>query len=209
MENNPFARLSTPEAEKTGTTRGTVNAPQSEPTDAPTKAKPADTLTGWGTRRRKLTDAEVEQLRNAYQYRRDLAESAESPEEWETVSDTLKRIAAESDGLVTASALNRLVLGESYADAPGPLDSARIARRTRNKELANRLGAKAARSMASSTFRDTAPAYVVIEVTRPDGSTKEYTYPAGTVVTLRTGEGTTAPKPDKAEGKDTRGAKKR
>lgn len=194
MENNPFARFAAPKAAENDNARGTVNAPENPPA---TKAKPADTLTGWGTRRRKLTDAEVEQLRNAYQYRRDLAESAESAEEWETVTDTLKRIAAESDGLVTASALNRLVLGESYADAPGPLDSARIARRAHNKELATRLGAKAARSMASSTFRDTAPSYVVIEVTRPDGVTKEYTYPAGTVVTLRTGEGTAAPKPDK------------
>ncbi len=209
MENNPFARFSAAKAEKPDTLRGTVNAPQSEPADAPAKAKPADTLTGWGTRRRKLTDAEVEQLRKAYKFRRDLAESAESADDWETVNDTLKGVAAESDGLVTASALNRLVLGESYADAPGPLDSARIARRAHNKELANRLGGDVARSMSRSSFRDATPAYVVIEVTRPDGVTKEYTYPAGTVVTLRTGEGTTAAKPDKAEGKDTRGAKKR
>ena len=40
MENNPFARLSTPKAEKTGTTRGTVNTPQDTPTP-PAKAKPA------------------------------------------------------------------------------------------------------------------------------------------------------------------------
>ena len=196
MENNPFARMSSPKAPETANIRGTVNT---------AKAKPADTLTGWGTRRRKLTDAEVEQLRNAYKFRRDLAESAESAEEWETVTDTLKRIAAESDGLITASALNRLVLGESYADAPGPLDSARVARRAHSKALASRLGGEAARSMASSTFRDTAPAYVVIEVTRPDGVTKEYTYPAGTTVTLRTGEGTTAPKTDKDK---TKGADK-
>lgn len=197
MENNPFARfvagIDDRPAGKTGTVKGT------ETTPAPGKAKPADTLTGWGTRRRKLTDDEVEHLRNAYKYRRDLAEAAESPDEWETITDTLKRIAAESDGLVTASALNRLVLGESYATAPGPLDSARIARRSRNRDLADRLGMKAARSMASSTFRDTAPAYVVIEVTRPSGSTKEFTYPAGTAVTVRTYEGT---KPAKDKGTD-------
>lgn len=188
MENNPFARFVAPKTEEKANTRGTVNDPQKAPKDT-AKAKPADTLTGWGTRRRKLTDAEVEQLRGAYQYRRDLAEAAETPEEWETVTDTLKRIAAESNGLITPSALNRLVLGESYAEAPGPLDTARIARRRHNKELANRLGAQAARSMASSTFRDVAPSHVVIEVTRPDGSTKQYTYPAGTVVTLRTEAG--------------------
>ena len=206
MENNPFARLSAPKAEKTGTTRGTVNAPKTEPADTTTttttKAKPADTLTGWGTRRRKLTDAEVEQLRKAYKFRRDLAESAESADDWETVNDTLKGVAAESGGLVTASALNRLVLGESYANAPGPLDSVRIARRAHNKELAKRLGGEVARSMAGSPCNDPTPSYEVIEVTRPDGSTKEYTYPAGTVVTLRTGEGTTAPKPDKGGDKE-------
>ena len=204
MENNPFARFSAAKAEKTDTLRGTVNTPQDTPTP-PAKAKPADTLTGWGTRRRKLTDAEVEHLRKAYKFRRDLAESAESAEDWETVNDTLKGVAAESDGLVTASALNRLVLGESYADAPGPLDSARIARRAHNKALANRVGPEAARSMSRSSFRDATPAYVVIEVTRPDGATKQYTYPAGTTVTLHTNEGTTAPKP----GKDNDKADKR
>lgn len=198
MENNPFARfvagIDDRPAGKTGTVKGT------ETTPAPGKAKPADTLTGWGTRRRKLTDDEVEKLRNAYKFRRDLAEAAETPEDWETVNDTLKGIAAESDGLVTASALNRLVLGESYANAPGPLDSARIARRAHSKELATRLGPEAARSMSRSSFRDAPPAYVVIEVTRPSGSTKEFTYPAGTSVTVRTYEGT---KP----GKDTGGDK--
>jgi hypothetical protein len=201
MENNPFARFAAPNAAENDNTRGTVNAPENTPTPA-AKAKPADTLTGWGTRRRKLTDAEVEQLRKAYKFRRDLAESAESADDWETVNDTLKGVAAESGGLVTASALNRLVLGESYANAPGPLDSARIARRARNKELANRLGPEAGRSMARSACKDVTPSYVVIEVTRPDGATKQYTYPAGTVVTLRTGEGTTAPKPDKGGDKE-------
>lgn len=197
MENNPFARfvagIDDRPAGKTGTVKGT------ETTPAPGKAKPADTLTGWGTRRRKLTDDEVEKLRNAYKFRRDLAEAAETPEDWETVNDTLKGIAAESDGLVTASALNRLVLGESYANAPGPLDSARIARRAHSKELATRLGPEAARSMSRSSFRDAPPAYVVIEVTRPSGSTKEFTYPAGTAVTVRTYEGT---KPAKDKGTD-------
>lgn len=183
METNPFARFVT---DKKGT-----NPPAETPEDTKdtAKAKPGDTLTGWGTRRRKLTDDEVEKLRLNYKYRRDLAESAETPEDWETVTDTLKRLAAESDGLVTASALNRLVLGESYANAPGPLDSARVARRQHNKELSARLGGKAARSMASSTFRNSAPSHVVIEVTNPTGKVRRFTYPAGTSVTVHTRDG--------------------
>lgn len=198
MESNPFARFVD---DKKGT-----NPPAETPeTDKDTtKAKPADTLTGWGTRRRKLTDDEVEKLRRDYKFRRDLADAAESPEDWETVNDTLKGIAAESGGLVTPSALNRLVLGESYVNAPGPLDSARIARRAHNKELATRLGGDVARSMARATAHATPPAYVIIEVTRPNGVTREFTYPAGTQVTVHTHSGDMPERKtkDKAEGTD-------
>ena len=200
METNPFARFV---AEEKGT-----NPPAETPKDT-ARAKPADTLTGWGTRRRKLTDDEVENLRNAYKFRRDLAEAAENPEDWETVNDTLKGIAAESDGLVTASALNRLVLGESYANAPGPLDSARIARRARNKELATRLGGDVARSMARATAHATPPAYVVIEVTRPNGVTREFTYPAGTSVTVHTHSGDMPERKTKDKTADTDGTTRR
>lgn len=183
MESNPFARFV---ADKKGT-----NPPAETPEDThdTAKAKPGDTLTGWGTRRRKLTDDEVEKLRLDYKYRRDLAESAESPEDWETVTETLARLAADSNGLVTPSALNRLVLGESYATAPGPLDTTRVARRQHNKQLAARLGGKAARSMASSSFRNAAPSHVVIEVTNPSGKVRRFTYPAGTSVTVHTRAG--------------------
>lgn len=200
METNPFARFV---AEEKGT-----NPPAETPKDT-ARAKPADTLTGWGTRRRKLTDDEVENLRNAYKFRRDLAEAAENPEDWETVNDTLKGIAAESDGLVTASALNRLVLGESYANAPGPLDSARIARRAHNKELATRLGGDVARSMARATAHATPPAYVVIEVTRPNGVTREFTYPAGTSVTVHTHSGDMPERKTKDKTADTDGTTRR
>lgn len=202
METNPFAPKSAPEAEDTSTEKGTVPASQTAPnTTSETKRAPGSTLTGWGTRRRKLTDDEVAELREAYRHRRNLAEDAETAEEWETVTDTLDHIAAESNGLVTASALNRLVLGESYANAPGPLDMTRIARRTRNKELAARLGPAAARSMASSTFRDSAPSHVIVKVTRPDGKAREFTYPAGTTVTVETVAGDMPDKPAKSDKK--------
>lgn len=166
------------------------------PSPASSVSSKAATLTGWGTRRRKLTNDEVEQLRKAYKFRRDLAEAAESPEDWETVNATLKGVAEESDGLVTVSALNRLVLGESYVDAPGPLDTARAARRAHSKELAARLGGDVARSMARAGRNTVAPSHVVVEVTRPGGQTKAYTYPAGTVVTIRTVEGDVPSKPE-------------
>lgn len=163
--------------------------------------RPADTLTGWGTRRRKLTDDEVERLRKAYRFRRDLAEAAESPEDWETVNDTLEAVSAESDGLVTPSALNRLVLGESYAKAPGPLDTTRAARRAHNKELATRLGGDVARSMSRAGHGGATPSHVVMEVTRPGGQTRAYTYPAGTTITLRTVAGDMPAKADKSDKK--------
>ena len=170
--------------------------------DHATTRRPADTLTGWGTRRRKLTDDEVERLRKTYKFRRELAEAAESPEDWETVNDTLEAISAESDGLVTPSALNRLVLGESYAKAPGPLDTARAARRAYNKELAARLGGDVARSMTRAGHGGATPSHVVIEVTYPDGNTREFPYPAGTAVTLRTVAGEMPPKADKSDKAD-------
>lgn len=174
-----------------------METPSTTPTDS-TVSRKADTLTGWGTRRRKLTDDEVERLRKAYKFRRDLAEAAESPEDWETVNDTLKGVSEESDGLVTPSALNRLVLGESYVDAPGPLDTARAARRAHSREVAARLGGDVARSMARAGRNVAAPSHVVMEVTRPGGQTKSYTYPAGTVITMRTVEGDMPPKGDKS-----------
>lgn len=164
--------------------------------------RPADTLTGWGTRRRKLTDDEVERLRKAYKFRRDLAEAAESPEDWETVNDTLEAISAESDGLVTPSALNRLVLGESYVNAPGPLDTIRAARRVHNKELAARLGSGVARSMSRAGHGGAAPSYVIVKVTRPDGESRQFTYPTGTVVTVESVAGEMPPKADKSDKSD-------
>ena len=201
METNPFAPKSAPEAEDTSTEKGTVPAPQTDlnpasETDSKAKSK-ASTLTGWGTRRRKLTDDEVEELRKTYRFRRDLAEAAETPEDWETVNETLEDMAAQSNGLVTASALNRLVLGESYVNAPGPLDTTRVARRAHNRQLATRLGSDVARSMARAGRNVVAPSHVVIKVTRPGGKTKEFTYPAGTTVTVESVAGDMPDKPAK------------
>jgi len=197
MENSPFAPKSALEAKETSTEKGTVSASQTAPNPAAAPKPKGSTLTGWGTRRRKLTDEEVAELRETYRYRRELAESAETAEEWETVNDTLEGISAASNGLVTPSALNRLVLGESYVNAPGPLDTARVARRAHNRELAARVGKDAARSMSRAGRHVASPSHVVIEVTRPDGKTREFTYPAGTEVTLRTVAGEMPAKADK------------
>lgn len=220
MPTNPFAQFSTPDKGNDNTaeaatppsdtarpnpfTQPVGSPPPSDPkpaepakdTEAPAVPKPADTLTGWGRRRRFLTDDEVEQLRKTYAYRRELAENATSPDEWETVTETIKGIAYESDGLVTPSALNRLVIGESYANAPGPIDLGRASRRAAYKEHRDNIGAKAARSWSQGTRHDVAPAVVVIEVTRPGGKTREFVYPAGTVVTLKTYDGTEPPAKD-------------
>lgn len=131
--------------------------------------------------RRLLEDTAVEELRQDYQYARGLARDAATPEEWETVGDTEKRLGREY-GLST-SAVHEIVLGLRYPDAPGPIDTPRRARYDQYLREREYLGEKAARAR----MRDTPPPpSVVVSVTTPDGATVEAVYPPGTVVSVRT-----------------------
>ena len=143
-------------------------------------------LTGWGSRRRRLTDDEVRQIREAYKYRRDLALTGNSPDDWETVTDTLKGVARDHN--VSQGVVNRAVLGLSYPDAPGPIDVTRRAHYDDNNALRRQLGGVDGRSLPR-TLGD-APrqaAAVAITVYNPDtDTTRTYRYPAGTKVTVTT-----------------------
>ena len=63
--------------------------------------------------------------------------------------------------------------------------------------------------MARATAHATPPAYVVIEVTRPNGVTREFTYPAGTSVTVHTHSGDMPERKTKDKTADTDGTTRR
>lgn len=176
-------RRTTP-AEATETAPRPAELDNSAATAEPSPTR-AGGLTGWhnGTRRRRLTYEEVEAARQRYAMRRALADDPEGDGlNWETVTDTLKAVAAEHG--LTVSALDRMVRGISYADAPGPIDTVRAARHHAYEADKAVLGVNAARSRATSGYRSGYPLPVVIEVTAPGKKAKRYTYPAGTTVTV-------------------------
>lgn len=156
------------------------------PSTPPNGDKKISNLTGWGTRRRRLTDDEVRAIRETYKYRRDLALTGSNPDDWETVTDTLKGVARDHN--VSQGVVNRAVLGLSYTDAPGPIDVVRRAHYDDNNALRRQLGGVDGRSLPR-TLGD-APrqaACVTITVHDPEtDKTRTFRYPAGTKVTVTT-----------------------
>ena len=165
-----------------------ANDPEPTPEVPAELEGPARHLTGWAgaRRRRRLTDDEVLEIREAYAYRRALAEQATTAEEWETPHNTERELGA-LYGMSHTSVKN-LVTGRTYPDAPGPIDGGRRERLDRYDHDKAVLGPEAARSR--SLTRDGAGAggagreHVVITVTRADGTAREFRYGLGTTVTV-------------------------
>ena len=163
--------------------------------------EPVDSLEDQGTFTRKgrrlMDSATVQALREDYEYSRDLAKGATTPEEWETVGDTERRLA--QDYGVSATTVHEVVLGLRYSSAPGPIDTARRARYDRYLTERQTLGEKAAlaRMRDVDTASDTSAAVVVVAVTLPDqdhADSTQYIYPPGTVVSVTTLDKATADK---------------
>lgn len=184
-----------------------MTTPETTTTDGADTTKNSSNLTGWGTRRRRLTDSEVEAIRVAYKYRRDLAKTSTRADEWETITETIKDVARDHN--VSVDVANRAVLGLSYPHAPGPIDTARRMRHDAASSLRERVGGRIdGRSLSYSTteIMDTYAACVTITVYDPDkDKTRTFRYPAGTRVTVSTSvsgdDQTSQPGADKPTGK--------
>lgn len=174
-----------PAADKDPDPAPSTPATPAPPAPAPATAKdPSPDAPGpsrSGALRRRLSFNEVERLRHAYAYARDLADSA--TDTWETVTDTEERLAAEYG--VSRSTVHGAVLGLTYPNAGGPLDIER--RANFDQYVADRevLGPHAARSRAVKRRAGgtTAPASMVrVTATTPAGETWTRLFPIGTRV---------------------------
>lgn len=150
----------------------------------------AANLTGWrgSKRRRRFTNDEVEEIRTEYARRRtyvtEVGLDADGAEGWQTITDTVRQLATEYG--VGAETINRMVLGVSYQNAPGPIDTARLARHEQYRADKAELGEAVARSRLATRTPATAeaPGVVTITVTRPGEKARVFRYPLGTEVTV-------------------------
>lgn len=136
--------------------------------------------------RRRLSQAEAREVRVQFQYRRELANDPDSPEDWETVSDTENALAQEYG--ISRSSITNVVTGQTYPDAGGPIDRHRAARRELYEREAAQFGPEVARSRLMS-YRDTGqalPASITLTVQEPGKKPRTFTYAAGTTVTVAT-----------------------
>lgn len=134
--------------------------------------------------RSRLAPEDVKAIREEYAWARQVAATAATPEDWETVQETERRV-GHAHGL-SHGAVHAIVLGLTYPSAPGPIDRARRARYDRYQEESERLGPDIARSRLTDLDVNTsmAPSRVVVMVTKPDGTGVETSYPVGTRVTV-------------------------
>ena len=150
-----------------------------------TEDQPADAEAFTRTGRRLLDNATVHALREDYRYSRELARYATVAEEWETVGETERRLAGEYG--ISATSVHETVLGLRYADAPGPIDTARRARYDRYVQERETLGDKAALArMRDVDLAGSAPV-VVVTITQPGEDPQDATqtiYPPGTTVSV-------------------------
>lgn len=161
-----------------------ASTPEPATEDAPAST-PADTEAFTRTGRRLLDNATVQTLREDYRYSRELARYATIAEEWETVGETERRLAGEYG--ISATSVHETVLGLRYADAPGPIDTARRARYDRYVQERETLGDKAALArMRDVDLAGSAPV-VVVTITQPGEDPQDATrtiYPPGTTVSV-------------------------
>ena len=122
----------------------------------------------------------MESIREAYQYSRELALSAPDAESWESVGATEARLAQEYG--VSVSTVHSIVLGLTYPDAPGPIDTERRASHEAYQADVARYGVEVARSRQRE--RTAVPAVLQVTVTAPDGTTSVEYHPEGTVVSV-------------------------
>lgn len=128
--------------------------------------------------RKRLTDDQVAEIREAYTWARTASWTAESPEQWETVGDTEQRL-SEQFGLSVTS-IHNLVLGLTYPDAPGPVDLPRRAAYDRYQADVAKYGVSIARSRARDIDPNTPQ--LRLEVQGPDGKVVSRVLAPGSVV---------------------------
>lgn len=153
--------------------------------DTPTPPAPTQTRDRTAYRRR-LSQAEAREVRVQFQYRRELASDPDSPEDWETLSDTETALAKEYG--ISRSSITNVVTGRTYPDAGGPIDRHRAARRELYERESAQYGPEVARSRLMS-YRDTGqalPASITVTVQEPGKKPRTFTYMAGTTVTVAT-----------------------
>lgn len=163
--------------------RGEAGVLYTEP--EPEKDTPTQTRDRTAYRRR-LSQAEAREVRVQFQYRRELASDPDSPEDWETLSDTETALAKEYG--ISRSSITNVVTGRTYPDAGGPIDHHRAARRELYEREAAQYGPEVARSRLMS-YRDTGqalPASITVTVQEPGKKPRTFTYAAGTSVTVST-----------------------
>lgn len=107
-------------------------------TDTEKDQAPTATEKDVAPRRGRLTDEQVAAIRNEWLYSRELATSAVDAEQWETQTDTEKRL-ADHYGTNRAT-VAKVVMGLSYVNAPGPIDVARRAAHESLREMKERTG---------------------------------------------------------------------
>lgn len=156
--------------------------------DTPT-LEPAKRPDGRSTskqQRRRFSQVEARRVRERYAYRREMATAMESAEDWESVADTETGIAREFES--TRPAIRNIVLGTTYPDAGGPIDTRRRARRDQYETEKDMYGPEVALSKYMSYRPGDTPiaARIGVVVREPGSQPREYSYPAGTRVEVYT-----------------------
>lgn len=161
MTTNPFAAFigapaPTPQEEQPGLEDTTPPpppapeppaAPAPEPAPQPQEEQPGRPKFRAPDTRRRLNAKEVENIRHAWKYARDLSEGRlnefDSTSDWETVTETERRLADQFG--VTVTSLRSIVRGTSYRGAGGPIDTERAERHAMYQQLKETKGIDYAR----------------------------------------------------------------
>lgn len=128
--------------------------------------------------RKRLTHDQVAQIREAYTWARSAAWAAETAEEWENVAATEERLGREYG--LSATSVHNLVLGLTYPDAPGPIDTTRRAAYEQYQADMKKFGANVARSRARDI--DPAKPQLRLEIHQPGGEVVSQVLSPGSVV---------------------------
>lgn len=159
------------------------DTPTPEPAREVNSSPSADGQDAAGEKRRRLTTREAKEIRNKYQYLRELAESPESPDDWRSVRSTEIELGRKYDA--SQATIRSVVLGLTFKNAGGPIDHHRRDRHDQYLINKNNLGPEVARSMNMS-YRETPvvpSGKMVVEVQKPGKHAREYIYPPGTRIT--------------------------
>lgn len=131
----------------------------------------------------RLEPALVEQIRADYLAARTMADTAETADEWESPTDTEARLGA-LYGL-SQSNMHNLVLGLSYAAAPGPIDHVRRAQYERYRADAAKFGPRIAKQRQHASGTVHAAAMKVV-ITSPTGESQVIIVPAHSTIAVET-----------------------